>query len=49
VRAKYHGGVQKRGAHNKGSKLHRTATVNTAAYTANKALDRDRDGLACEV
>jgi hypothetical protein len=47
----YKHGVGKKGAtdHVSGSsKPVTTFTVNTAVYTANKGLDRDKDGIACE-
>lgn len=51
LNAKYHHGVGKKGArdHVKGhTKPVTNFYVNTALYNANKGLDRDKDGVACE-
>jgi hypothetical protein len=48
---KYKHGVAKKGGRDKVSGTSRpvtTFTVNTAVYTANKGMDRDKDGVACE-
>jgi Excalibur calcium-binding domain len=48
---KYKHGVAKQGAKDKVSgstKPVTTFTVNTKVYNANKKLDRDKDGVACE-
>ncbi len=44
----YKGGVERPGAVQKGSKLHYMPYVSLALYNANKSLDRDHDGIACE-
>jgi hypothetical protein len=45
----YPGGVSKSGSSiNKGGKIRLTQVVNIKVYDLNKALDRDKDGLACE-
>lgn len=47
----YKHGVAKKGAKDKVSgkaKPVTTFTVNNNVYTANKGLDRDKDGIACE-
>ena len=47
----YKHGVAKKGGKDKvakGSKPVTTFTVYTAAYNKNTALDRDKDGIACE-
>jgi hypothetical protein len=44
LRAKYPYGV----ARNKASVGTTGATVNAKVYTANRGLDRDKDGVACE-
>ncbi|KYH45009.1 excalibur calcium-binding domain-containing protein [Branchiibius sp. NY16-3462-2] len=47
----YAHGVAKAGAKDKVSgkaKPVKNFTVNTAVYNANKKLDRDKDGIACE-
>ncbi|MDT4992383.1 MAG: hypothetical protein QOH97_2275 [Actinoplanes sp.] len=51
LQKKYKHGVAKKGAKDKVSgstKPVTTFTVNTAVYNANKNLDRDKDGVACE-
>lgn len=48
---KYKHGVAKKGAHDKvrgHTKPVKNFVVNTAVYNANKKLDRDKDGVACE-
>ncbi|BFU42231.1 excalibur calcium-binding domain-containing protein [Krasilnikovia sp. MM14-A1004] len=48
---KYQHGVGRKGAHDKvrgSSKPVTNFTVNTALYNANKKMDRDKDGVACE-
>ena len=48
---KYQHGIAKKGAKDKvrgSSKPVTTFTVNTKVYNANKKLDRDKDGVACE-
>ena len=49
LNARYHHGVGLPGArdHTTGRPV-TTFSVNKALYTANKGLDRDRDGIACE-
>ena len=51
LRAIHPGGVRNLGAHNTGRKLRRPAVVETSQllYVANSRLDKDNDGLACEV
>ncbi|MBG0917024.1 excalibur calcium-binding domain-containing protein [Exiguobacterium profundum] len=45
----YKGGVAKsKTTKNKGGKTHYTPYVSKALYDANKARDRDKDGIACE-
>jgi hypothetical protein len=44
----YKGGVERPGAVNKGGKLRYKPYVSLALYNANKSLDRDHDGIACE-
>ena len=44
----YKGGVKRPGAVQKGGKLKYKPVVSAALYNANKKLDRDKDGLACE-
>jgi hypothetical protein len=51
LNAYYKHGVGKKGAHDKVSgrtKPVTTFAVNNTVYTANRALDRDKDGIACE-
>ena len=51
LQKKYKHGVAKKGAKDKvkgSTKPVTTFTVNTPVYNANKALDRDKDGVACE-
>ncbi|GAB1694559.1 excalibur calcium-binding domain-containing protein [Krasilnikovia sp. M28-CT-15] len=48
---KYKHGVGRKGARDKvrgSTKPVTTFTVNTALYNANKRMDRDKDGVACE-
>ena len=47
---KYKGGVARKGAHDKRASGHARYRpyVSTALYTANKKMDRDHDGIACE-
>ncbi len=49
LNAKYRHGVGLKGAkdHTTGKPV-TTFTVNNALYTANRSLDRDKDGIACE-
>jgi hypothetical protein len=51
LRAAHPGGVASLEAHNTGRKLRASPVVMTSAtlYAANNRLDKDRDGLACEV
>jgi len=47
----YKGGVARRGAHDHragGGHAKYRPHVSTALYTANKGMDRDHDGIACE-
>ena len=44
----YKGGVERPGAKQIGGKLKYKPFVSLALYTANKSLDRDHDGIACE-
>ncbi len=52
LQKKYPHGVGRAGARDhvarSSDKPVRNFTVNTALYNANKGLDRDRDGIACE-
>jgi hypothetical protein len=50
MHAKYKHGVARKGAHDKvtSGKPVTTFYVSTTIYNANKKLDRDRDGVACE-
>ncbi|MDX6255959.1 MAG: hypothetical protein QOJ11_2293 [Frankiales bacterium] len=51
VHAHYKGGIAKVGAKDKrksGGHARYKPYVSTALYTANKKMDRDRDGIACE-
>jgi Excalibur calcium-binding domain len=50
MHAKYKHGVGRKGAHDKvtSGKPVTTFYVSTTIYNANKKLDRDRDGVACE-
>jgi len=47
----YPGGVARPGGHQKPGqpKLKKQPKVSLALYNANKKLDRDKDGIACEV
>jgi excalibur calcium-binding domain-containing protein len=47
----YPGGVARPGGHQKPGqpKLKKKPYVNAALYKANSSLDRDKDGIACEV
>jgi hypothetical protein len=47
----YRGGVAKPGGHQKPGQppLRKKPYVNLALYNANRSLDRDKDGIACEV
>jgi hypothetical protein len=47
----YPGGVARPGAHQKAGqpKLKKKPYVNAALYKVNSSLDRDKDGIACEV
>jgi hypothetical protein len=47
----YKGGVARPGGHQKPGqpKLEKQPKVSAALYNANKSLDRDKDGIACEV
>jgi hypothetical protein len=49
LRAEHPTGVKKGGASNAGRRIERVGSVDTEVYRANKGLDRDRDGIACEV
>ncbi len=49
LRGVYPRGVKRPGADNAGAKVQRGISVDRIAYQANKALDRDLDGIACEV
>ncbi|MGZ4593792.1 MAG: NERD domain-containing protein [Actinomycetes bacterium] len=42
-------GVRLAGARNQGAKLQRRPVVNDAVYRTNTRLDRDRDGVVCEL
>jgi hypothetical protein len=44
----YPHGVGRSGAHDKSSKPVTNFKVSTTIYNANKHLDRDKDGVACE-
>jgi len=44
----YKGGVKRPGAVQKGGKLRYKPFVSLALYNANKSMDRDHDGIACE-
>ena len=44
----YPGGVARIGAMNSGGKTKIVPNFNDALYKANKKLDRDSDGIACE-
>ena len=44
----YKGGVERPGAKQKGGKLRYKPYLSLALYNANKSLDRDHDGIACE-
>jgi len=44
----YKGGVKRPGAVQKGGKLKYKPVVSLALYNANKKMDRDKDGIACE-
>ena len=44
----YKGGVKRPGAVQKGGKLKYKPFVSLALYNANKSMDRDHDGIACE-
>jgi Excalibur calcium-binding domain len=50
LHVRYPGGVARPGAHNSGRALRPSALVRTSKplYVANKSLDTDHDGLACE-
>ena len=47
----YKGGVAKPGGHQKPGqpKLKKAPKISAPLYKANKSLDRDKDGIACEV
>jgi hypothetical protein len=49
LRAAYPDGVKRSGATNTGKKVRGRLVVDDAVYRANKAMDHDKDGLACEV
>jgi hypothetical protein len=49
LRAAYPDGVERAGASNTGKKAHGHIALDKAVYRANKALDHDKDGIACEV
>jgi hypothetical protein len=49
LRAVYPQGVQLAGATNTGKKARGHVALDDAVYRANRALDPDKDGLACEV
>ena len=49
MQAVYPSGVAKPGAVDKQGKAKGTPEVNAKLYAANKHLDRDKDGWACEV
>lgn len=49
LRADHPTGVKKVGASNTGRRIKRVGSVDTEVYRANRRLDRDRDGIACEV
>jgi hypothetical protein len=49
LRAVYPAGVKRAGATNTGKKARGHRVVDDATYRANKSLDHDKDGLACEV
>ena len=47
----YRGGIARSGAHDKrsgGGHARYKPYVNTGYYNANKSMDRDHDGIACE-
>jgi hypothetical protein len=44
----YMGGVKRPGAVQKGGTLKYKPFVSAPLYAANKSLDRDKDGIACE-
>ncbi len=51
LNAKYHHGVGKSGAHDHVKGKTKPVTnfkVSTSIYNANKKMDRDKDGVACE-
>ncbi len=51
MHAVYPGGVERPGGHQLPGqpKLRKQPFVSLALYNANKSLDRDKDGIACEV
>ena len=49
LRRTYPNGVKRAGAANTGRKARGQVVVDAAVYRSNKALDHDKDGLACEV
>jgi hypothetical protein len=49
LRKTFPGGVAKsKSSTNKGGKIKKTPKVNAKVYAANKKMDRDGDGIACE-
>jgi hypothetical protein len=49
LRQTYPAGVRRHHAKNKGPIIRRGVVVNAAAYRLNIRLDRDHDGIACEI
>jgi len=51
MHARYKGGIARTGTRDKranGGKARYKPYINTAYYNANKTMDRDHDGIACE-